>query len=925
MHNRERVEKNFTKGGCAMIPMSRGSKCPGLVLSLVAVAWLLSSSIQAETKQNIVVFLSDDHTWRDSSVYGSTDIATPNMDRLSRGGMTFDRAYVASPSCAPSRAALLTGLYPAKNGAEANHSRPQATIKKLPAYLQELGYEVVSFGKVGHYKQTPEYGFDLAKHFNYHEDIAIAEAIKWLQSRESNKPLCLFVGTNWPHVPWPEDSSGIDPSQLRIPVNHVDNTRMRERRAKYVAAVQQMDRDLGSLYDAAMNKLGRDTFFLHTSDHGAQMPFGKWNLYDDGIRTPLIVQWTGRIAEGARSDAMVSWIDILPTLIDVAGGKPPAEIDGRSFLPVLLGKTKQHREMIFTTHSSDGAHNIYPIRAVSTQDGWKYIRNLHPEFRYTSHVTTSPGDTGYWPSWVATAREDSDAKRKVLAYLERPYEELYRTSDDPYEQKNLVQDSAQATKLVELRAKLDEWMSGTGDTQTVFGQPLRKAAPGKPNVILVLIDDMGRSDLSCFGGTKVTTQNIDRLASEGIRFDQFYVNMPICSPSRAALVTGQYPHRWRITSYLDNRKANENRGVAQWLDPKAPSLARELRKAGYATGHFGKWHLGGQRDVGDAPMITEYGFDRSLTNFEGLGPRVLPLNDAYNGSEPKQHHLGSANLAKGPIRWEERSVVTAAFVKEAIEFIEDAQVTTQPFFIHLWPDDVHSPFFPPKALREASNTDKRSLYNAVLDAMDEQLGPLFDRVRNDERLRNNTLIIVASDNGHEAGAGNSDPFRGGKTMLYEGGVRSPLIVWGPGLVDPKVVGTWNKQSVFCSLDINRSLYELTQTPLPESTSLDGEDVLATVLGKSNASRKAPIFWRRPPDRPGTESDPNPDLAMRDGRWKAYVNYDGSRGQLFDLASDISEGNDVSGSHTETMAVMKRAMLDWNSTLPQDAGNKSARY
>jgi uncharacterized sulfatase len=134
--------------------------------------------------------------------------------------------------------------------------------------------------------------------------------------------------------------------------------------------------------------------------------------------------------------------------------------------------------------------------------------------------------------------------------------------------------------------------------------PLRAGdIPRRPNVILVLVDDLGWSDLGCFGGP-TATPHIDRLAAEGRRFRRFYVNAPICSPSRVALTTGQYPQRWRITSYLDNRENNAARGMAQWLDPGAPVLARELGRAGYATGHFGKWHMGGQRDVGDAPLIT---------------------------------------------------------------------------------------------------------------------------------------------------------------------------------------------------------------------------------------------------------------------------------------------------------------------------------
>ena len=151
------------------------------------------------------------------------------------------------------------------------------------------------------------------------------------------------------------------------------------------------------------------------------------------------------------------------------------------------------------------------------------------------------------------------------------------------------------------------------------------AAPAKPNVVFVLIDDMGWGDFSCFGNQDAQTPNADRLASEGIRFSQFYVNSPICSPSRCAFMTGQFPQRWRITSYLNNRADNARRGVANWLDPKANTLARLLHDAGYATGHFGKWHLGGQRDVDDAPPITDYGFDESLTNFEGMGAKLLPL------------------------------------------------------------------------------------------------------------------------------------------------------------------------------------------------------------------------------------------------------------------------------------------------------------
>lgn len=444
------------------------SRC-SVILALLLVP--AASAFAAEAAlPPIVVFLSDDHTLLDSSVYGSEEIRTPNMERLAAVGMTFDRAFVASPSCAPSRAALLTGLMPARNGAEPNHSRPRKDIKRLPSYLKELGYEVVSFGKVAHYNQVVEYGFDLARDFNYHEDKCVDDAVEWLKARDSDKPLCLFVGTNWPHVPWPKQSE-FAPEDTQVPDWHVDTPKTRQARAKYLQAVRNMDNDLGKMYDAALAKLGDDTMFVHTSDHGAQWPFGKWTLYDDGIRTPLIVSWKGRVAEGVRTDAMVSWVDILPTLIDAAGGEAPAALDGKSFLPVLNGDTTTHRDAIFTTHSGDGNFNAYPSRSV--RDGcYKLIVNLHPEFRFQSHVTLVEKDGGYWRSWVNTAeRGDADAADKVRRYQERPAVEFYDLESDPHEQHNLAGEAEHADRIADMQSKLEAWMESQGDQRKVYGKP----------------------------------------------------------------------------------------------------------------------------------------------------------------------------------------------------------------------------------------------------------------------------------------------------------------------------------------------------------------------------------------------------------------------------------------------------------------------
>jgi len=440
-----------------------------------------------------------------------------------------------------------------------------------------------------------------------------------------------------------------------------------------------------------------------------------------------------------------------------------------------------------------------------------------------------------------------------------------------------------------------------------------------PNIVTVFIDDMGWSDLSCFGNDEVETEHIDRLAAEGIRFTQFYVNSPICSPSRVALSTGQYPQRWRITSYLNNRKSNRERGMAQWLDPEAPMLARALQNAGYATGHFGKWHMGGQRDVDEAPPISAYGFDASLTNFEGMGAKLLPLTWEPGWEKPRKI-WGKAEILGEPVTWMDRSRITEGFVTEALDFIDATAGENRPFFINLWPDDVHTPLFPPL---DRWADGQRGRYLGVLDAMDEQLGPLFDRLREDD-LRETTIVIFCSDNGHHEGAGRSAPLRGAKTWLYEGGIRSPLIVWAPGLMEPGAIGTTNESAIFSAIDINRSLYTLAGVSSPSEIELDGEDVSAAMLGRSPAGRSAPLFWRRPPDRPGFgfgyEED-NPDLAVREGKWKYLVNYDGSTPQLYDLEADPSESTNVATEHPDVVKRLHDAVTVWNEGMPQDAGSR----
>ena len=435
------------------------------------------------------------------------------------------------------------------------------------------------------------------------------------------------------------------------------------------------------------------------------------------------------------------------------------------------------------------------------------------------------------------------------------------------------------------------------------------SASERPNVVVVLVDDLGYADFSCIGGS-VKTPNVDRLAAEGIRFTQYYANSPICSPSRAALTTGQYPIRWGITSYLDNRELNRRRGMAQFLDPKAPSLARFLKAGGYRTGHFGKWHLGGGRDVGEAPLPSEYGFDASLTQFEGLGDRVLPLIDDHDGKPPRRFPLGVASerLGRGNVSWVDRCQVTKAYVDRALEFIRESESAKLPFYINLWPDDVHSPFHPPAGM--AGDGSKRARFEGVLANMDAQLGPLFDYLRTSPRLRDNTLVLVTSDNGPEPGAGSAGVFRGAKAALYEGGIRAPLIAWSPGLIPASRAGSKDETTVLSSIDLVPSILKLAGLN-PKSAAFDGQDMSGALRGKPAKGRATALFWKRPPDRRGPPGERFPDLAIRDGNWKLLLMEDGSGQQLYDLAADPGEQWNLAESEPRVAERLSKRLTEWN--------------
>ncbi len=424
-------------------------------------------------------------------------------------------------------------------------------------------------------------------------------------------------------------------------------------------------------------------------------------------------------------------------------------------------------------------------------------------------------------------------------------------------------------------------------------RPTPKAV-AKPNIIFIFADDWGWGDLGCHGSKWVKTPNLDRLAREGTDFHQFNVLNPVCSPSRTAAMTGQYPARWSVHQHFANFALNRQHGMPDWLDPKAPMLPRVLKQAGYRTGHFGKWHLT-NRGVVDAPEPRAYGFDEWAV-FNGPGEQAGLHDTATN----------------------------------AVKFIRAHQ--HEPFYLNVWLHESHTPHVPTdeSMKRHADLEEQKQVYAAVITDGDNAVGQVLTALK-ETGLEQNTLVIFSSDNGPEStgpernkqhranseqglgtyySVGETGGLRGRKRSLFEGGVRVPFIVRWPGHTP---AGVTNNTTVLTAVDLFPTLCAAAGVPLPTDYRPDGENLLAALEGK-NATRTKPIFW----EWRGTSHPPDwwPRLAVREGDWKLYLAPARNRAELYDESNDRREQQDQAARHPDIVARLKRLALEWKSTLPE---------
>ena len=444
-----------------------------LIPALVIVAfgsWLSHGVNAAADRPNLVFIIADDCTYRDIGCYGG-QAHTPNIDALAKQGMRFTRCFQAAPMCSPTRHNIYTGIYPVKSGAYPNHTFVKDGTKSVAHYLKDVGYRVALSGKT-HISPRESFPFEYSGKGN-NPDMDVVDQLM-TKCREAEQPFCLFACSNEPHTPWNKgDASRYNADEVILPSYFVDTPETREAMTRYLAEITYYDDQVGQILGLLdKHSLADNTLVMVVSEQGSSFPFAKWTCYDSGLQSACIVRWPGQVAPSTTTDAMVEYVDVLPTFLEAAGRKPVNGLDGESFVGVLTGAKSTHKKYVYGEMTTVGVINAskhFGIRSVRSER-YKYIWNFTPEIEFKNACTQSPE----FKSWVVAAQAgNEDAIDKVHRYTHRSGEELYDLDSDPLEWKNLADEPQLQSVKAELRAKLLAWMEDCGDK----GQQTELEAP----------------------------------------------------------------------------------------------------------------------------------------------------------------------------------------------------------------------------------------------------------------------------------------------------------------------------------------------------------------------------------------------------------------------------------------------------------------
>ena len=426
----------------------------------------------------------------------------------------------------------------------------------------------------------------------------------------------------------------------------------------------------------------------------------------------------------------------------------------------------------------------------------------------------------------------------------------------------------------------------------------------RPNIVFVFSDDWGWGDLSAHGHPYLKTPNIDRLVNEGTDFHRFTVASAVCSPSRAAVMTGKFPARLNIDGHFAWVADNAKRNMPDWLDNEITLLPRLLQKSGYATGHFGKWHLSNNM-ITDSPALGTYGYD-AFGSFNSSGEQMPVHEDAKN----------------------------------AIAFIEKSTEDNKPFFLNLWLHEPHTPHhvIPKYQGRFPDLEEADNIYASVISHADDRIGEVLntlDRLN----LTDNTLVVFSSDNGparalnasdlpklkydsatgagYDLGAskGITGGKKGYKESLFEGGIGVPFIARWPGKIK---AGDIDHTSLISAVDLLPTFCDIAEVELPKNYYPDGISQVSTLLGTVYPLRTKPLFWKYDSQLATNKNAPNHwvSYAIVDKNWKLVTNKDLSYMELYDITTDVYETTDLKTEHKDVADGLLNKIIAWQKELPK---------
>jgi N-sulfoglucosamine sulfohydrolase len=438
------------------------------------IALLLGSSAASHgtelkaPKPNFLLIMADDLDTHELSCYGGKNLVTPNIDRLAGEGIRFTHMFSPEAMCIPTRTAIYTGLHPMRSGAVRNHVQTQKHVKSVAHYLAGLGYRVGIAGKV-HVMPAGVYPFEYVEGFpkgspRKAEDWSYdTHGVHSFIQRDRDQPFCLIICSTLPHAPYVVgDAAKFDANKLILQEHWADTPQTRKEFSHCLAQIDALDQQVGDVLKILEeNRLVDKTLTMFSGEHGSAFPGAKWTCYNAGVRSAFIARLPGKIKPAIETDAIAMCEDVLPTLIELAGGTvADKNLDGRSLVDVLTGAKQTHRDCAFGMCNMTADGKPFASRSIMNHQ-YKLVLNLTPDNEYTS-PTVNP-NSHLWRTWLTTSKTDDRAKGMVDRIVHRPAMQIFDLQKDSWELENIADRPDLQAVGKELERQLLEWMKQQGD------------------------------------------------------------------------------------------------------------------------------------------------------------------------------------------------------------------------------------------------------------------------------------------------------------------------------------------------------------------------------------------------------------------------------------------------------------------------------